>query len=205
MAAGCDIGENGQTVITKPAFVSVVESSRRIQKVCNKKCKKGKSHNCKDEPVVDIKIRVHEGKKHQVRRMVRAKRLRMIHLHRSNIGSLALDGVEQGTWRTLTEAEVDCLYEEAGGRTCPQQWKRDNFKEKLLSPDYTAEEKEKMQKYLDETKDEHSAKVGYKMQKYLDEPKQENFEKEGEKIQKNLDQTKSEHSEKEGVNLEADI
>eukprot|EP00658_Telonema_sp_P-2_P025135 TRINITY_DN20118_c0_g1_i3.p1 TRINITY_DN20118_c0_g1~~TRINITY_DN20118_c0_g1_i3.p1 ORF type:complete len:300 (-),score=77.55 TRINITY_DN20118_c0_g1_i3:275-1174(-) len=147
LTVGVDIGENGQELITRPAEVCVLEGSQRQRRVCNKKCNQD-SHSCREEQVCDLQIRIHEGRKHQVRRMVRAVKLRMVHLHRSHIGSLALGELPAGSWRALTHEEVEGLYNEAGGSDCPDKWAKENFRKKLKGNDLSAEERTKLERWL---------------------------------------------------------
>lgn len=56
-----------------------------------------------------IEIIIHEGKKHQVKRMLKAVGLPVKKLHRSKYGPLDLNGLGAGQWRDLTEAEVESL------------------------------------------------------------------------------------------------
>jgi 23S rRNA pseudouridine2605 synthase len=53
-----------------------------------------------------VTVRIHEGKNRQVRRMFLAVDSQVIRLHRTHVGSLALD-VEPGAWRALTNAEIE--------------------------------------------------------------------------------------------------
>jgi 16S rRNA pseudouridine516 synthase len=50
-----------------------------------------------------------EGRYHQVRRMFAASGNHVEALHRSRFGPLALDGLQEGTWRTLTNEEIASL------------------------------------------------------------------------------------------------
>jgi 16S rRNA pseudouridine516 synthase len=50
-----------------------------------------------------------EGRYHQVRRMFAASGNHVEALHRSRFGPLALDGLKEGTWRTLTIEEIASL------------------------------------------------------------------------------------------------
>jgi 23S rRNA pseudouridine2605 synthase len=56
-----------------------------------------------------IELTLHEGRKHQVKRMCEAVGHPVVHLHRSRYATLTLDGLEPGEWRELTAAEVDAL------------------------------------------------------------------------------------------------
>ncbi|KRG62597.1 pseudouridine synthase [Stenotrophomonas humi] len=53
---------------------------------------------------------LHEGRYHQVRRMFAATGNHVAALHRSRIGGLGLDGLEEGQWRMLTPTDLDTLF-----------------------------------------------------------------------------------------------
>ena len=65
-----------------------------------------------DGRVVDVEIRLKDGKFHQVRRLVKRAGLRMRHLRRVALGPLVtLAGIEQpGACRALTPEEVRSLH-----------------------------------------------------------------------------------------------
>jgi 23S rRNA pseudouridine2605 synthase len=56
-----------------------------------------------------IELTIHEGKKHQVKRMCEAVGHSVRRLHRSVYAGLTLDGLEPGDWRELTAAEAKAL------------------------------------------------------------------------------------------------
>lgn len=56
-----------------------------------------------------IELTIHEGRNHQVKRMLTAVGLRVKKLHRSKYGQLDLTGLKPAQWRELTEAEILCL------------------------------------------------------------------------------------------------
>jgi 23S rRNA pseudouridine2605 synthase len=56
-----------------------------------------------------IELTIHEGRKHQVKRMLAAVGLTVVSLHRSKYAGLDLDGLKPGQWRALTEDEVNGL------------------------------------------------------------------------------------------------
>ena len=60
-----------------------------------------------------LRIRVGEGRKHEVRRLFAAGGYRVVRLVRTRLGSLSLDGLQAGEWRPLRAAEVEAL---AGAR-----------------------------------------------------------------------------------------
>jgi 23S rRNA pseudouridine2605 synthase len=56
-----------------------------------------------------IELTIHEGRKHQVKRMLEAVGHPVSHLHRSHYAGLTLDGLAPGEWRELTRDEVNRL------------------------------------------------------------------------------------------------
>jgi 23S rRNA pseudouridine2605 synthase len=56
-----------------------------------------------------VEVTIHEGKKHQVKRMLQAVGHPVRRLHRSRYAGLTLDGLEPGEWRELTPDEVKRL------------------------------------------------------------------------------------------------
>ena len=56
-----------------------------------------------------VELVIHEGRNHQVRRMLEAVGHPVNHLHRSVYAGLTLDGLEQGAYRELTAREVEQL------------------------------------------------------------------------------------------------
>ena len=56
-------------------------------------------------------ITIHEGKYHQIKRMMAARGKPVVYLKRLKFGPLELDnGLEKGSWRALTEAEISALF-----------------------------------------------------------------------------------------------
>ena len=53
---------------------------------------------------------LHEGRYHQVRRMFAATGNHVQALHRSRVGGLDLQGLDEGQWRQLTPADLDMLF-----------------------------------------------------------------------------------------------
>jgi 23S rRNA pseudouridine2605 synthase len=58
-----------------------------------------------------LELALHEGRKHQVKRMLEAVGHPVRRLHRSRYAGLKLDGVAAGDWRELTDDEVAALRE----------------------------------------------------------------------------------------------
>jgi 23S rRNA pseudouridine2605 synthase len=56
-----------------------------------------------------IELTLHEGRKHQVKRMLAAVGHPVLRLHRSGYGGLTLEGLEPGRWRELEPSEVQRL------------------------------------------------------------------------------------------------
>jgi 23S rRNA pseudouridine2605 synthase len=57
-----------------------------------------------------VRLTLHEGRKHQVKRMLEAVGHPVRRLHRSSYAGLTLDGLEPGHWRELTADEVERLH-----------------------------------------------------------------------------------------------
>jgi 23S rRNA pseudouridine2605 synthase len=53
-----------------------------------------------------VELSLHEGRKHQVKRMLAAVGHPVIRLHRSRYAGLTLEGLEPGAWRELEPSEV---------------------------------------------------------------------------------------------------
>jgi 23S rRNA pseudouridine2605 synthase len=56
-----------------------------------------------------VELSIHEGRKHQVKRMLEAVGHPVRRLHRSRYAGLTPEGLAPGEWRELAEAEVDAL------------------------------------------------------------------------------------------------
>jgi 23S rRNA pseudouridine2605 synthase len=56
-----------------------------------------------------LELTIHEGRKHQVKRMLAALGHPVTRLHRSSYAGLTADGLEPGAWRELTADEVKRL------------------------------------------------------------------------------------------------
>lgn len=111
LESGVAIYKNDEN-LTRPATVEVI-SVQPITDVLpflndlDLKRVRGKSH------LTTIgTITISEGKKHQVRRMLRGVGCYVYYLKRIKIGALTLDeGLKVGEYRPLTEAEISILYQ----------------------------------------------------------------------------------------------
>jgi 23S rRNA pseudouridine2605 synthase len=56
-----------------------------------------------------LELTLHEGRKHQVKRMLDSVGHPVTRLHRSRYAGLTLEGLEPGAWRELEPSEVDLL------------------------------------------------------------------------------------------------
>jgi 23S rRNA pseudouridine2605 synthase len=56
-----------------------------------------------------LELALHEGRKHQVKRMCEAVGHRVTRLHRSRYAGLTVEGLDPGRWRELAPAEVESL------------------------------------------------------------------------------------------------
>jgi 23S rRNA pseudouridine2605 synthase len=56
-----------------------------------------------------IELSIHEGRKHQVKRMLEEVGHSVTRLHRSRYAGLTTEGVDPGRWRELTDDEVESL------------------------------------------------------------------------------------------------
>ena len=56
-----------------------------------------------------VELTLHEGRKHQVKRMLAAVGHPVMRLHRSRYAGLTLEGLEPGAWRELEPSELDQL------------------------------------------------------------------------------------------------
>ena len=61
-----------------------------------------------------VMLRIHEGRKHQVKRMLKAIGHEVVRLHRDEFGPLVLGDIMPGTWRLCSPDEVNAL------RACTQ-------------------------------------------------------------------------------------
>lgn len=75
------------------------------------KLEDGKTAPARARKLSDNKVEliIHEGRNHQVRRMLEAVNLPVKRLHRSSYGPIVLNDLEPGQWRELQPAEIKTL------------------------------------------------------------------------------------------------
>lgn len=56
-----------------------------------------------------VRLGIHEGRNRQVRRMLAAVGHPVVALHRESFGPLSLGGLARGSWRLLSDAEIEAL------------------------------------------------------------------------------------------------
>lgn len=104
---GISIGDNEP--LTKPAKLKIHKSGLYKELQYEKSINKFYSMNAYryDQPVVAGYLTISEGRKHQVKRMLKAVGCYVIYLKRISIGALSLDAsLREGEYRELTEEEV---------------------------------------------------------------------------------------------------
>jgi len=65
----------------------------------------------KKDNKTQVEIHIHEGKKRQIKRMMKAVGHPVLYLKRVCFAGLRVDDMTKGTWRFLTHSEVDQLYQ----------------------------------------------------------------------------------------------
>lgn len=68
------------------------------------------------EPNAVVGITIHEGRKHQVKKMMQAVGHKVLRLHRDVFGPLVLSGIGEGEWRPLDPCETTLLEKIAADR-----------------------------------------------------------------------------------------
>lgn len=110
-----DTIQGKKQILTKPAVVELEESlllkelKNRIPQEIFQKISK----NLPEQPIISGFITITEGKKHQVRRMLKAAGCYVVYLKRTAIGKVKLDeNLKRGEYRKLTREEYECLKRE---------------------------------------------------------------------------------------------
>ncbi len=107
---GISIGEG--EALTKPAKIEVIKYGKYEE--LEKETDIGKFYNIEskhyNQPIVCGYLTISEGRKHQVKRMLKSVGCYVVYLKRISIGELTLDEtLEKGHYRMLTEEEVQKL------------------------------------------------------------------------------------------------
>lgn len=111
LKSGVIITEAGREILTAPAAVEPLftKPMREIAHLLGEDESKLRNTRRGDIPVTSCIIKITEGRKHQVKKMVKAVGMYVVYLERLAIGALTLDrSLKRGEYRSLTEAEL-CL------------------------------------------------------------------------------------------------
>ena len=104
LAEGVDIGEKD---LTRPARLEILSTWESDT---------GSEENGKRWES-EIRLTIHEGKFHQVKRMFHKLGKEVVYLKRVAMAGIKLeDSLEKGQWRQLTEKEIEKLKEQADGK-----------------------------------------------------------------------------------------
>lgn len=99
----------GAAALTAPAKVAVtgISTLEHVLSDLPEEIQEKTRHNRPEHPIVFGKITVTEGKKHQVRRMLKAVGCCIIYLKRISVGEFVLDPeMKKGEFRELTLSEI---------------------------------------------------------------------------------------------------
>lgn len=114
--AGVKIYKNKET-LTAPSSIDIISVST-IGEVCDLLSEDDRKIAVRKPylPVVCGTVRVTEGKKHEVKRMIRYAGARVMYLKRTKIASLILDdALDKGEYRSLTSEELSSLISSVKG------------------------------------------------------------------------------------------
>ncbi|MEG2291186.1 MAG: pseudouridine synthase [Clostridium sp.] len=107
---GVSIGDGEP--LTKPAKIEVLKSGlyEEFEEEMDIRKYYNIETNCYNQPIVSGYLTISEGRKHQVKRMLKAVGCYVIYLKRISIGGLVVDEtLGKGQYRRLTESEVEKL------------------------------------------------------------------------------------------------
>ena len=102
-------------ILTKPAKIEVQRCGmyKTLKHEMAIKELQNIDSNHYDQPVISGYLTISEGRKHQVKRMLKAVGCHVVYLNRVSIGGLMLDeSLEKGQYRLLTEMEIKNLLEQ---------------------------------------------------------------------------------------------
>lgn len=100
----CGVNLIGSDTLTAPAGVKLTGTSvlSEVLPTLHPELQRKTAHNRPEHPVVFGEITITEGKKHQVRRMLKAVGCCIIYLKRISVGSVSLDyGLKKGEWKEI--------------------------------------------------------------------------------------------------------
>ena len=100
----------GETEKTKPAVIEIITKTElgKLPKSCQGRRYDAISRNKMDSVITEGYITITEGKKRQIKRMMKAVRCYIIYLKRDAIGELFLDNsLKPGEYRELTRQEIE--------------------------------------------------------------------------------------------------
>ena len=89
--------------------LDVIEMERAMKYLEGEHNFKSFTKTDEEKDISRLEITIHEGKNRQVRRMCESVGRRVIALHRSKIGDIGVKDLQLGTWRFLSEKEVEKL------------------------------------------------------------------------------------------------
>ena len=92
-----------------PASPAGAELLRKADPLFSVVAPRGAGRTGGGEPNAVVGLTIHEGRKHQVKKMMQAVGHKVLRLHRDSFGPLSLTGVEEGSWRELTSSEVAAI------------------------------------------------------------------------------------------------
>ncbi|OOM73732.1 ribosomal small subunit pseudouridine synthase A [Clostridium puniceum] len=101
-------------ILTKPAKIEVQKCGRYkdLKNEMDIRILQNIDSNNFNQPVVSGYLTISEGRKHQVKRMLKAVGCYVVYLKRISIGGLMLDeSLKKGEYRFLTEEEIQKLFE----------------------------------------------------------------------------------------------
>ncbi|WP_315066715.1 pseudouridine synthase [uncultured Clostridium sp.] len=110
---GICIGQ-GEKILTKPAKIEIDKFGiyKDLKHEIYISNMKNIASNYYNQPVISGYLTISEGRKHQVKRMLKAVGCYVIYLKRISIGGLTLDkSLKKGQYRSLTELEIQKVLE----------------------------------------------------------------------------------------------
>jgi len=105
LASGVEINVNGKMYRTKPAFAKIFEEAPIVPE------RNPPIRYRKNIPDTWISLTITEGKNRQVRKMTAAVGYPTLRLIRYSIGSISIDVLEPGTYKTISADKVKLLFD----------------------------------------------------------------------------------------------